>query len=85
MPRPDDLDDRLRDVITSVLDDRSRIPEEEHREHHDWVRSQIDRQRARADFWAALAQKSLPAIIVTLLGAGASWVIHLLRTHINWS
>lgn len=33
--------------LREALSERARIPEEEHREHHDWVRGQIERQQAR--------------------------------------
>lgn len=39
--------DTLIDVLREALSERARIPEEEHREHHDWVRGQIERQQAR--------------------------------------
>jgi hypothetical protein len=80
-----DLTDTLRHLLREVLDERARIPQEEHREHHEWVRGQIERGQARAEFWRALAAKSLPAMVWSLVAAGAGWLWHLIRSHVTWS
>lgn len=77
--------DTLIDALREALAERARIPEEEHREHHEWVRGQIERQQARTAFWQALAAKSLPAMVWSLIAAGAGWIWHLIRSHVTWS
>lgn len=82
---PDPLRELMRAAMADALAERARIPEEEHREHHEWVQAQIERQRARTAFWTALAQKSAPAIVWTLLAAAGGWVWSFLRSHITWN
>lgn len=77
--------DTIIDALREALSERARIPEEEHREHHAWVRGQIERQQARTEFWRALAAKSLPAMAWSLVVAGAGWIWHLIRSHVTWS
>ena len=69
-------------AVTAALDARPVTPE--HLEHHEWVRVQIERQRARNEFWAGLAQKSLPAIVWSLIATGIGWLWHLATNHITW-
>lgn len=77
--------DQLKQAIAEALDARARIPELEHRAHHDWVREQIDKGKARREFWSAVMQKSLPAIAWTLLSAAAVGAWNLLKGHISWN
>ena len=56
-----------------------------HDEHHRWVQAQIDRDNARARFWMSLAEKSLPAILATLLLAAAGAIWSLVSNHVTWS
>jgi len=82
----DHLDpDGLRELMHSVLDERARIAEDTHREHHAWVQARIDREQARSQFWFAMAQKTLPGMLVGLLAAAATWAWSVIRTHINWT
>jgi hypothetical protein len=85
-------DERLGTVVaaavTAALDARTRVPESVHHEHHEWVAAQIARQRARTEFWQALAAKSLPAIAWSLIAAGITGLWHLVlwaKTHLSWS
>jgi hypothetical protein len=80
-----EFSDTLRSLLHEVLNERARVPEAEHREHHDWVRGQIERQQARSEFWRALAQKSLPAMAWSLIAAAAGWLVTMARNHIHWS
>lgn len=75
--------DLMKCAIRDVLDERSKMPSEEHRSHHEWVALQIERQRARRAFWEAMLAKSLPAMLVSLLAALATWSWHWLTTHIT--
>lgn len=75
----------LREVLNDVLDQRARIGQEQHREHHAWVQARIDRERARSEFLVALAHKSLPGIAWGLIAACLGWVINYVRTHITWN
>jgi polyferredoxin len=76
--------DALKCAIRDVLDERTKMPSEEHRDHHDWVRLQIEKQQARTEFWRALFAKSLPAIVWSALAAGATWAYHWIVTHVTW-
>lgn len=77
--------DDLISAINEALDARSRIPVAEHREHHEWVQAQIERQRARTEFWTALAAKSLPALVWALIAAAGTWIWSVVRSHVTWS
>lgn len=76
--------DLLKCAIRDVLDERAKMPSEEHQSHHNWVRMQIERQQARAEFWRAMLAKSLPAMGASLLAAVAAWSWHWITTHITW-
>ena len=80
----DELLEMIRDSVQSVFESRTRIPEDDHRAHHDWVREQISRQRARNEFWQSIAQKSLPVIVWTLFAAAATGVWKVLKSHVTW-
>ena len=82
---PDITPDALRELLHSVLDERSRINADVHTEHHAWVQARIDREQARNAFWLALAAKSLPGMLWGLIAAAAGLVIKLVREHITWS
>jgi len=71
-------------AVTAALDARTRVPEALHHEHHEWVAAQIARQRARCEFWQALAAKSLPGIVWTLIASGAAALWHVLKPHVRW-
>jgi len=75
--------DELKCAIRDVLDERTKMPSEEHRSHHAWVAMQIERQQARNEFWRAMLAKSLPAMVVSLLAAVAGWAWHWITTHIT--
>ena len=75
--------DLMKCAIRDVLDERARMPSEEHRSHHDWVRMQIDKQQDRAEFWRAMLAKSLPAMAVSMLLALLGWLWHWLTNHIT--
>jgi galactose-1-phosphate uridylyltransferase len=77
--------ENLKKVLESVLDSRRAISAEEHGEHHDWVRARIAKERARTEFLTALMQKSLPAIVWSLLAAAGALIWNYLRTHVIWS
>lgn len=77
--------ENLRKVLESVLDSRRTISSEEHGEHHDWVRARIARERSRAEFLSALMQKSLPAIVWSLLAAAGALAWNYIRTHVTWN
>lgn len=74
---PDDLKAALREV----MEEKRRVSNDEHTEHHAWVRAQIDKANKRADFYANLASKSLPALVYTLIVAALGWI----GTHVKWS
>lgn len=76
--------DTIKCAIRDVLDERAKMPSEEHQSHHNWVRMQIERQQARNEFWRAMLAKSLPAMAVSLLAALAGWAWHWITTHITW-
>lgn len=81
---PADID-AFKDAMRALLEERSRVPEAEHREHHDWVRERIAKEQARTAFWQALAQKSLPGIVWALVVAAATGLWHLIKNHLTWS
>ena len=56
-----------------------------HAEHHAWVQAQIQRDQAKAAFWANLADKSVPTIFaaLSLAALGGLWAV--IKAHINWS
>lgn len=56
----------------------------EHLQEHEWVRAQIARERAKAAFWAALVDKSLPTILAALAVAAAAGIWQVLKTHFAW-
>lgn len=85
MLSPEQLAELMRLAMQEVLDSRARIPELEHREHHAWVQAQIERQRARAEFWTSLAGKAVPAMVWTLISAAAVAIFNFVRSHITWS
>lgn len=64
--------DIIKCAIRDVLDERAKMPSEEHRAHHDWVSLQIAKHQARAQFWQAMLAKSLPAMAFSLLATAAS-------------
>lgn len=68
--------------VLAALESRPRDPV--HAEHHEWVKAQIAKEKARAEFWQALAAKSLPAMVYTLLAAGVGAVGKLISTHVAW-
>lgn len=76
--------DLMKCAVREVLDELAKMPSEEHRSHHEWVRLQIERQQARGEFWRAMLAKSLPAMAVSLLAALAGWAWHWITTHITW-
>jgi hypothetical protein len=76
--------DALKCAIRDVLDERTKMPSEEHRSHHEWVALQIERQQARAEFWRAMLAKSLPAMTVSLLLALAGWAYNWAINHLTW-
>jgi hypothetical protein len=69
-------------AVLTAFEARPRDPV--HAEHHEWVKTQIAKEKARADFWQTLAAKSLPAIVWTLLVAGATGLWRLVSTHVAW-
>lgn len=71
-------------AITQALDNRGYVSRENHEEHHEWVASQIAKQKARTEFWQALAAKSLPAIVWTLIAAGATGLWQFIKNHWTW-
>lgn len=75
--------DLIKCAIRDVLDERARMPSEEHRAHHDWVSLQIAKHQARAEFWQAMLAKSLPAMAFSLLATGAAWAWNWIATHIT--
>lgn len=68
--------------VIAALDARQRDPV--HAEHHEWVKAQIARQKARTEFWQALAAKSLPAIAWSLIATALGWLGRLVVSHITW-
>lgn len=80
----EDLRAIVKAAVTAALDARARVPNDEHREHHEFVAAMIARQRARAKFWNGLAAKSLPAIVVALIVSAATAIWHLITTHVHW-
>ena len=77
--------EELKSAIHAALDERTRIAEPEHKEHHDWLRERIQKEQARTIFWQGLAQKTLPGLIATLAMAALGWLWHFITTHIKWS
>lgn len=76
---------RLVDLLDARAPKSVYLSEDAHREHHEWVRASIDRQRARANFWKGLANKSLPAIVATLILSALAWLWSVLQTHVTWN
>lgn len=77
--------DEIKQLMREVLEERSRIPQDEHMEDHLYIRSMIARDKARSEFWQALAMKSLPGIIWSLIAAGATAAWHLVSKHVSWN
>ena len=55
-----------------------------HREHHEWIKGQIERQRAKNAFWQGLAEKSIPAIVWSLIVAGSAVAWAFVKQHFEW-
>ena len=78
-----DEHEAMKCAMRDVLDERSRMPSEEHRSHHEWVALQIEKQKTKRAFWEAMLAKSLPAMIVSLLATCAGLLWHWLTNHIT--
>ena len=88
--RPATIEDleRLMGHMLDLLQARSgndELDDETHREHHRWVLSRIEREKARARFWNALAERSLPGMAWGLVAAAAAGAWAFFSTHLQWS
>ena len=85
---PDKLQAVIAAALNTVFEERARMPEEAHREHHAWVAARIAKERAREEFWQSMAAKSLPMLVVALLGSLGTAIVHAVKwaaDHLRWS
>ena len=73
---------QIQNALRAVLDERARMPSEEHREHHEWVALQIAKQEARKAFWQAVMTKAMPAALVTMAAAFGGWLWRWVSEHV---
>jgi len=77
--------EELKEVLTAILDARARVPEDEHREDHDWVGAQRAKDKRRAEFCAAvkldLAKYWVKGTIAIVIAAVWWSVNQYLKTH----
>jgi hypothetical protein len=76
--------DELKAAIREVLEERARMSPDEHFTHHEWIRQQVAKDKARAEFWQRLVDRSAPVVIWGALSASALWAWEWLVTHITW-
>jgi hypothetical protein len=80
----------VREMLLTALrelreeDGRNNPGAEARAEEHAWVRAQINREMARAEFIRELTKKSLPVIVLSLLGALGTGLWHFVQAHWKW-
>lgn len=67
-------EERLKELLHEVLDERQRIDEPTHRRDHAWIEAMIHKEEARAAAWGRIQEFVLQWSIITLLGAFLIWL-----------
>lgn len=61
-------------ALHEVLDERRRTDEETHKEHHDWIREEIERRKRKRDDWEKIKNQIVGWSIIAFLGSVAGTV-----------
>lgn len=69
MPPRDISEERLKEILNSVLDERDRIDHELHKDHHEWIRRQIEAEAKAKERWETFKKSVIGAIAVATTGA----------------
>lgn len=70
----DELRDALREVMGEVLEQHRAAEVQSHTVHHEWIAQQIERDRAKAEFFRSLAAKSLAGVVWSIITAVVGYV-----------
>ena len=62
------LDD-VRVAVREALDEARTLGPIEHRDHHNWIENQIQRERKRSEMWEGIRSKVIGWAIIGALGA----------------
>ena len=69
----------LRDELCRAFEERARIDQETHGEHHVWISVQISKERERTEMYASIKRAAIQWSVTSILGA-----IFYFLTHKNW-
>lgn len=75
MSMGDELREALREVVGDALEQHKAAEIESHAIHHQWIAQQIERDRAKTEFFRSLAAKSLAGIAWSMIAGGAGWLV----------
>ena len=63
-------EERFREVLNEIFDERARVSAEVHGEHHAWIQARIEKEKARKEMYAAVAKSaigwSVPVLMTTV-------------------
>ena len=69
----------LRNELANAFEERARIDQETHGEHHSWIGAQIQKERERTEMYASIKKAAIQWSVTSILGA-----IFYLLTNRNW-
>lgn len=54
---------------------------EEHKQHHEYIKSVLEREAKRNEFRKAIIEKTFASLVWSAIVAGAAWIGNFLSTH----
>ncbi|SMF96035.1 hypothetical protein SAMN02949497_3415 [Methylomagnum ishizawai] len=63
----------VREAVGEVLDQRARIDQETHADHHAWIQAKIEAEKERAEAWRDIRRTALGWAVTAVLGAALAW------------
>lgn len=65
----------LKKVLHEVFDGNVIVDKETHSDHHEWIKSQIRKEKRRQEMWVKIKTQVIGWGIIAIAGSIGAWVI----------
>lgn len=62
-------EEKLKEIMNSVLDERDRIDHETHKDHHEWLKRKMEQEARFRDRLETFKKSAIGAVAVAVIGA----------------
>ncbi len=66
--------EELKDVLVEIFEERARVNEEDHSEHHAWIQARIEAEQDRKKMYRAVTKTAIQWSILFLLTGISYWL-----------